>query len=191
MAASRPVKTLTALFAAMTLGAFVLMLLETAPVRPTAHLAVLAHPPAGAAVAVRDAAVRIETSRWRYAVVHAAPAGGRPPAGQCHFLVGPDGQGGWRVTATDFWRTQQPGGHISGYWRDASIGICLIGDFSTRPPAHGQFEALVDLVNTLQETCGISGDRVYLHRDLLAGSFSPGVAFPVRRFSARLLRPDR
>ena len=192
MAASRTVKTLSALFVAMTFGALVLMILETEPIRPTAQpLAVLGPPPAGAAQAVYETTTPLEAGRWRHVVVHASPHSSDPLARQCHFQVRPDGRGRWQVASTAFWRRQRRGGHIGGYWADSSIGVCLVGDFSRRPPTPEQFERLVDLVNTIQEVCRISADRVYLHRDLVAASSSPGVAFPDATFSARLLRPQR
>jgi len=191
MGGSRTVKTLTTLLVAMTLGALVLMFLETEPIRPTAQpLAVLSPPPAGAAQVVYDTTVPLQAIRWRYVVVHAAARSSDPIAAKCHFLISGDGRGGWSVLATDHWLRQRDGGHVGGFWRGSSVGICLEGDFSRRRPADGQFALLVDLVNTLQEICRVSADRIYLHSDLVARSSSPGAAFPAAEFSARLLRPQ-
>jgi hypothetical protein len=189
MAGSRTIKTLTALFVAMTMGSLALMILETDPIRPSASLAVLSPPPAGAANAIYEADVPLQPGRWGNVIVHAA---GRPTAEiarECHFLVIADGDRA-KVTATAHWRRQQDGHHVGGYWRRKSIGVCLIGDFSRRAPQRGQFDELVDLVNTLQEVCRIPAERVYLRSDLDARSTSPGRAFPAARFSARLLRPQ-
>ncbi len=190
MASSRTVKTLGALLIAMTLGALALMVLETEPIRPLAQpLAVVQPLPAGVGHLVYETTSELRPARWQHVVVHASPRADTPLARGCHFLVTADGGG--RVVATDLWRSQRPGGHIGGYWRKAGIGVCLIGDFSRRGPAGEQFESAVDLVNTLQETCRIPADRVYLQQDIVPGSGNPGRAFPARRFSARLLRPQR
>jgi hypothetical protein len=111
-------------------------------------------------------------------------------ARQCHFVVTPDGQGNWKVSSTEHWLQQRESEHIGGFWRDNSIGICLIGDFSRRAPMRGQLDCLVELTNSLQEVCKVSADRVYLHSDLDARSPSPGAAFPAAAFSDRLLRPQ-
>ncbi|HUT01245.1 MAG TPA: peptidoglycan recognition family protein [Phycisphaerae bacterium] len=192
MGGSRTVKTLMALLAAMTLGALALMVLETEPIRPTAQpLVVLSPRPVGAARVIFGTRVPVQAVQWRYIVVHASSGRRSRPARRCHFLVEGGAEGTWRVTATDAWLDQRAGGHIGGFWRDSSIGICVIGDFSRRRPERGQFASLVDLVNTLQEVCKISADRIYLHSDLVAGSSSPGAAFPAEEFSARLLHSQR
>jgi len=192
MGGSRTVKTLTALLVAMTLGALALMVLETDPIRPTAPpLAVLTPSPSGAARIIQETRVPLQAIKWRYVVVHASRSPMSETARKCHFLVEADGEDAWKITATDPWLDQREGGHIGGFWRDSSIGICLIGDFSRRRPVQGQFASLIDLVNALQEACRISADRVYLHSDLVARSSSPGAAFPAAEFSARLLPLQR
>jgi hypothetical protein len=189
MSRSRTIKTLTALFVAMTLGTLVLMVLDTEPISPMAQpLMVVSPPPAGAAKSVYETRRPLQRAKWRYIVVHASPHRAHPPAAACHFLVGADVGGNGKVVATEHWLRQREGGHIGGYWRRNSIGVCLIGDFSRRPPAKGQFRSLVELVNALQGICNVPADRVYLHRDLDARSGSPGAAFPVERFSGRLLQ---
>lgn len=192
MGGSRTVKTLALLLVAMTFGVLALIVLETDPVRPTVQpLAVLSPPPGQTGKVIYETRVPIQAIKWRYLVVHAAPTRTEPPARNCHFLldIGPDGT--WQASAMDAWMDQRESSHIGGFWRDHSIGICLIGDFSRRPPPAGQFDNLVALVNTLQEVCRIPADRVYLHSDLVAYSGSPGAAFPATSFSAKLLRPQR
>lgn len=186
------VRTLVSLFAAMIVGTLVLMVLETEPIRPTASpMWVLQPPPAGAAQIVYDTQSPLHVEKWRHLVVHAAPQPSSPLAQACHFLLAADADGEWQITATDHWLAQRAGGHIGDVWRDSSIGVCLIGDFSRRGPEARQLTALVDLVNTLQEVCRITADRVYLYSDLAPHSSSPGAAFPAGQFSARLLRPTR
>ena len=84
---------------------------------------------------------------------------------------------------------QEPGQHVEGVWKNSSVGVCLIGDFSRTPPKAGQFELLVQLVNALQETCRVPADHVYLLSDIDPRSPSPGAAFPAAKLSRRLLRP--
>ena len=192
MGGSRTVKTLTALFVSMTFGALVLMMMETPPISATAQpLAVLSPPPAGAAEVVYDTAAAISRGKWTYVVVHSAADRSSPVAQGCHFIVDRDDSGAWRVIATDNWRKQRDGQHITGHWQSHSVGVCIIGDFSTQEPDKGQFDCAVELVNALQEVCRIPADKVYLMSDLDARSTSPGLFFPAARFSARLLKQGR
>jgi len=192
MGGSRTVKTLTALFVSMTFGALALMMMETPPISATAQpLAVLSPPPTGAAEVVYDTAAAISRSQWTYVIVHSAADRSSPVAQGCHFIVDRDNTGAWRVIATDNWRKQQSGQHISGFWQPQSVGVCIIGDFSTQKPDKGQFDCLVELVNALQEVCRIPADKVYLMSDLDARSTSPGRFFPAAKFSARLLKQGR
>ncbi len=192
MGGSRTVKTLTALFVSMTFGALALMMMETPPISATAQpLAVLSPPPAGAAAVVYDTASAISRGKWTYVVVHSATDRSSPVAQGCHFIVDRDSNGVWRVIATDNWRSQQNGQHITGYWQPHSIGVCIIGDFSAQAPDKTQFDCTVELVNALQEVCRIPADKVYLMSDLYARSTSPGRFFPAAKFSARLLKQAR
>jgi len=189
MGGSRTVKTLTALFVSMTLGALALMMMETPPISVTAQpLAVLSPPPAGAAEVVYDTAAAISRGRWTCVVVHSAADRSSQVAQGCHFIVDRDNTGAWRVIATENWRKQQEGRHIAGYWQSVSVGVCIIGNFSAQKPDKGQFDRLVELVNALQEVCRIPGDKVYLTSQLDARSTSPGQYFPAATFSARLLK---
>jgi hypothetical protein len=190
MGGSRTVKTLAVLFVAMTLGALALMLLEPEPVRPTpAALEVLSSPPVGAAQLISQTLAPLQSDKWRSVFVHAARDESANPARECHFVVAPDGVGGWKISPTDHWMRQEPGRHVEGVWKNNSVGVCLIGDFSRTPPKAAQFELLVQLVNALQETCRVPADHVYLLSDIDPRSPSPGAAFPAAKLSARLLRP--
>jgi len=188
MFGSRTIKTLTALLVSMTLGALALMMLETAPVEPSAqHLAAVAAPAGQAGRIVWDTEVPVQAIKWRMIVVHSS-AGGAPGLGeQCHFIVAADGS----IQPTDLWRRQMPGNHVHVPGRDfnsMSIGICLVGDFSSQAPPKQQLAALADLTRSLQRTLQISADRVYLHSDLDVAGASPGAAFPARAFDHNLYR---
>jgi len=196
MHGSRTVKTLMTLFVAMTLGAAILMMLETAPILPPAQNPELAAAPgvaAGAGKVIYESEVPIQPLKWRNIIIHST-AGERPGIeNQCHFIIEPLARG-QNVRATALWKRQMSGHQIYVPWRDFnadSIGICLVGDFSRRPPAVRQFKTLVELVRALQRKIQhIPPDHVYLYRDLAGGS-SPGEAFAAGRFNSRLLKPSR
>ncbi|MCK4601914.1 MAG: N-acetylmuramoyl-L-alanine amidase [Phycisphaerae bacterium] len=202
MPRSRTIKTLAALVAAMTVGAFALTVMETAPIRPgIKDLAAVAASDQGPEGIVKQTDVEIQRVKWANIIVHSS-ASRRNIESQCHFVIAPRRPGSSQTesddqtvtVATNLWKRQAEGYHIyvPGYDFTAnSIGICLRGDFSHRRPAAATLDALVALVRVLQQECGISPDHVYLHSDLISGSNSPGRAFPARTFSASLLRPSR
>lgn len=180
MAGSRTIKTLTVLLAAMTVGAFSLMVLETAPIPPaSANLAALK----GGSVtlgAVEQTTVPLQTMIWRNIIVHTSGLERRDIARDCHFVI----EGG-EIKATDRWKRQTSGNHIyvPGFDYDAnSIGVCVIGDFSSRAPGNDQLQALATLVRALQQRLRITNDRVYTYRELVPSSASPGDAFPADFF---------
>lgn len=178
-------KVLATLVAAMTLGALLLMLMESDPPRPSENdLAVVR-------------ATMLEETRalspiWRRIVIHSSEGGQDPLPNLCHFIVrsSPDAEGRW-ITPTSLWRQQTPGRHIyvpgMDYNAD-SIGICLMGNFDVVPPSRGQLQALLHLVRQLQSACSISAENVYLRRQLHDQPPLPGNAFPVGTFERGLLR---
>jgi hypothetical protein len=191
MVASRTIRTLLALIAAMTVGSLALILMETAPVRPpVTHLAAVAGPTDDSVDVISRAAIRV--GKWRNIVVHTSVEG-LDPQSECHFIVRtqPSADGGY-AQATALWNRQVDGNHVfvPGYtWNSDSIGICLDGDFSRTAQSPRQFQSLMGLVRSLQQTCGITADRVYLNRDIDPRSASPGPAFPAELFNSNLLKP--
>jgi len=175
----------------MTAGAYLLMLMESAPIRPPARsLAALAASGAGAGKVVADTDVPLQPAKWRNIIVHAHEGEPAETSRRMHFVIRPGSSGTLVVEGTDLWKRQADGHHVYVPWRDFnadSIGICLIGRFSRRPPTDEQFQLLIDLVRTLQSTFRIPGDQVYLHSDLDGRSVSPGRAFPARTFTESLL----
>jgi len=179
----------------MIIGAVALILMETEPLHPTAApLAALTPEVQEAGAAVFDLADGVEFQRlkWRNIVIHSSAGGPANVHRRCHFLVRLEANGHAGAAATHLWKRQAEGRHTYIPGRDfgaISVGICLVGDFSGRPPSHAQYEALVALVRALQREFGVTPDHVYLHSDLVPNSASPGRAFPADDFSRRLLNP--
>jgi len=181
---TRTTKVLGALLVAMTVGALLLMAMESQPPRPSNEI--LASIRSSAAVGGV-----VASSRWRRIVVNSSLGGADTLPGRSHFVISakPDATG-WQVKPTNLWRQQRAGHHIYVAGRDFnsdSIGVCLIGDFSTNSPGSQQFEALLGLIRSLQLKCGIRAENIYLASELTA-SAKPGLAFPVGEFNSRLGR---
>lgn len=190
MPGSRTIKSLTALVASMTVGTLALMLLETAPIRPTddTSLAAVSTDSRRTGQQVFTTQVPLKTETWRNVVIHSTGHQGAGISEQSHFVISADGE---VCTATDLWRRQVSGSHIFApgrNWNADTIGITLEGDFMFDPPSEKQFEMLTALVRTLQQACDIPAGRVYLHGELVPRSRSPGEAFPAEQFNRRLLQ---
>ena len=68
-----------------------------------------------------------------------------------------------------------------------SIAICLVGDFTRRPPSSVQMAALASLVQQLRAYYHIPANRVIRHRDVPGKNTAcPGARFPWAAFAARL-----
>lgn len=198
MAGSRTIKSLTALVMAMTVGTFVLMFLELEadPLKaPPDHLAAASASRDDTREVVLRTQIPLQPMKWSNVIVHASPHADGLLARGCHFVVRPrpDATGRY-VIATDRWDRQADGRHafVAGYdYNRNSVGICLIGDFSSQPPGRDQFDAAVALVRQLRRQCGMSADHVYLARQLPLGEESSGKAFPVGLFEYLVRAPLR
>jgi len=195
MFAPRTVKTLTALFLAMTIGTLVLAMMAVDPIRPRGrHLAAVA------AAEESQLAVISRTdqtlAKWRSIVVHSSVEGAAV-AGNCHFLVDPEASirspDALCVRSSGHWLAQEPAAHVPGRgheWNDGSIGVCLVGDFSRQAPSDVQWQSLIKLVTDLQQQFRIPPSRVYLYRNIGGRGNSPGAAFPEKEFNDALLAVD-
>ena len=191
------IKTLTALVMAMTIGTFVLMILEwdAEPLQaPASRLAAVFAADKDFAQIIRPAEAPYQPLKWRNIVVHSAPSPDSLLARGCHFLVHPASGGrGAYVTATRRWDRQADGRHIraAGYdFNRSSIGVALIGEFSSQPPSRSQFDVVVALVRQLCRRGEISSDRVYV-ASVHLGKATPGRAFPAERFGRLVRAPSR
>jgi hypothetical protein len=196
MFGSRTIKTLAALLAAMTAGAISLMVLEKAPLSPVPMVApvVPATPDNIAEMVGNSKGVPLSTDQWHKIIIHTTGCDEiLDIAKRCHFVIRTrPGSDDCTIEATDLWLKQTPGRHVlvTGFDHNFdSIAVCMEGDFAQTPPTRAQFDALVKLVQTLQETFGIGPSKVYLHRDVDARSKSPGDAFPADKFTDSLSRP--
>ncbi len=195
---SRTIKTLAALLAALTVGTFVLLALETRPAQPGRLVPLTVLRPHNDAVLteVASAAVPVAPERWDNIVIHDSICDmAMNPTADCHFVIyGPaSGDLDGTVRATPRWRRQLRGNHIAvpGHDYDAvSIGICLEGDLVAEPPSAKQIETLTALTRALQRRLSIASERIYLHSDLSAVQ-CPGPRFPLGAFRDDLLGDQR
>ncbi|MEI7836119.1 MAG: peptidoglycan recognition family protein, partial [Planctomycetota bacterium] len=188
---SRAIRTLVFLAAAMFLGAVLLLMMNTAPIRMETPPAVSAETaPQYHQLVLDQLAIPLEVEKWRHVIVgsHLAEAGGVWQ--QSHFVIETDSAGRVQTRSTPLWRSQQAGRHsnVPGHDYNAdAISISLAGDFDMTPPTQEQMNALVGLVRELQTTCNINQDRVYLYRELTS-SPHPGEKFIARDFHSQVLR---
>jgi hypothetical protein len=197
MVRSGTIKTLAALIAAMTLGTWALIWMETAPARPNVPLPLQAANSTAAnpyLLLVRQTEVPLQYIKWQNIVIHDAGRDGSQVARGCHFIVGSEDRlGDGVVRPTGLWLRQDDGKHITvpGFsYNLNSIGICVLFDGSSGAPTPKQSAALVGLVQALQATCQVPADHVYLHGELSQVD-CPGPFFPTETFRQRLLPSTR
>ncbi len=130
--------------------------------------------------------------QWRYIVIHHSASDGGSEAA---FDVTHKGLG-WRGVGYDFvigngngspdglvevtfrWEEQQDGAHAGvAEFNRYGIGICLVGNFDQTYPTARQMEALVGLINYLQERCQIPTANIMGHRHVKS-TRCPGANFP-------------
>jgi N-acetylmuramoyl-L-alanine amidase len=92
------------------------------------------------------------------------------------------------VEVTFRWEQQIDGAHANHpEYNKYGIGICVVGDFNVNYPSPAQIDALVGLLNYLQERCRIPTDHVLGHRHVRTGSTDcPGKRFPWYEVISRL-----
>lgn len=100
-----------------------------------------------------------------------------------HFVID-NGNGGadGRVEVGPRWTAQKWGAHCGGTpdneYNTHGIGICLVGDFSSRLPSPAQLESLNRLVAYLSSTCNIPSENIIGHCDAPGTRTEcPGLAF--------------
>jgi N-acetyl-anhydromuramyl-L-alanine amidase AmpD len=92
------------------------------------------------------------------------------------------------VEVTFRWKEQIPGAHVGGTpnnWANVNgIGVCLVGDFSKRPPSRKQMASLTKLVRFLQKRYRVPTSRIYTHKNTPDAhpTDCPGKYFPMQQF---------
>jgi len=133
--------------------------------------------------------------KWRYIVIHhSATAAGSEAAFHRHhrdvngwdgigydFVIG-NGNGArdGLVEVTYRWEKQLVGAHAgSKRYNEQGIGICVVGDLEKGHMSAKQLEALVGLVNYLQQRCKIPTANIVGHSMVRPrGTICPGRNFP-------------
>ncbi|MCY2931329.1 MAG: peptidoglycan recognition family protein [Planctomycetota bacterium] len=191
---SRAIRTLAFLAAAMFLGAVLLLMMNTAPIRVETPAALSSEPlPPYHQLVLDHLAIPLQVEKWRHIVVgsHLPEAAGVWQ--QSHFVIETDARGQVQVRPTPLWRSQQAGrySNVPGHDYNADgIGISLAGDFDLHAPTEAQMDALAGLVRELQTICNINHDRVYLYREL-TNTPRPGAKFQAHDFHTLVLSLGR
>jgi hypothetical protein len=193
MASSRTFKTLTALLAAMTVGAFALIVMGTAPHTPALPLAAVnTVVENGPTRVICETDTVLRTSNWRNVVVHLTSSLDSATISEAHFVIVPaaDGSDDVLLKNTPLWRAQKSGTQVYSLgdsFNDETIGVVLVGDFTNGKPSQEQFDRLMHLVRSLQRHFHVGADRVYLPNDI-DPRFETPVSFPAKAFHHHLLR---
>lgn len=183
MAGSRTIKTLTALLASMTVGAFALMLLASDPIiPPNSNLAAGFAPRdddkySSPAVRVLRENLAVPLRSWSGVVVHSSVGEKSDIAQRVHFVIDQDTSGRAIVTATNLWARQVDGRHVyvaGADWDAETIGIVVVGDLSKNAPSAAQTAELKRLLQAIRAQFGIDDAHICCHSQL--GSQNPNCA---------------
>lgn len=109
------------------------------------------------------------------------------------FVIGNGTDSGdGQVEVTFRWQQQKTGAHCggtAGNWANRqAVGICLVGNFNSRPPTNRQMQSLVKLIGFLQKRYNIPSDRIFGHRTTPGAQETdcPGKMFPMLRLKSML-----
>jgi N-acetylmuramoyl-L-alanine amidase len=107
-----------------------------------------------------------------------------------HFVIGNGrGAGDGQVQVGSRWMKQKHGAHCKtpgNYYNDHGIGICLVGDFTSRGPTARQLASLRQLVEFLCDRCKIPAQGITSHRSVTKKTVCPGKHFPLNAFRRSL-----
>ena len=152
------IKTLALLVASLSVGTFVLRVMETDPARPAGALDLRASEKALPGVdlaALGQTDVPLQRIKWRNIVIHDAAVQASRTVQGCHFVIGDARRfGDGVVQSTQRWRRQSDGDHIRvpGYDFNAnSVGICVLCDSRLARPSDRQFDA--DIATMVKPAC--------------------------------------
>lgn len=147
---------------------------------------------------------RVNTSRWRYIVIHHSGVDLGNMASMeryhrdtrhmenglaYHFVIG-NGKGmeDGEIGVSRRWTEQLDGGHVaSDSMNHIALGICLVGNFDETLPTRRQMDSLKVLVRTLMARCKISRKSVKSHQEInIRPTRCPGSRFPMASFMKSL-----
>jgi N-acetyl-anhydromuramyl-L-alanine amidase AmpD len=120
---------------------------------------------------------------WKHIVIHHTATPSATPRGidrfhreqrrmengmAYHFLIGNGrGMGDGEVYIGNRWKKQIQGGHLaSEHLNKSSIGICLVGNFESKPPTARQMKSLEALIRKLRQQTGLPAAAVTTHRSI-------------------------
>lgn len=150
------------------------------------------------------AAIRPESSRWKYIVAHHSAikngnaksydkyhrSRGMQNGLAYHFVIGNGiDSGNGEIEIGNRWKNQIDGGHVrSALYNQYGIGICLVGNFMETRPTSRQIAAFTDLVSYLALDVMRGEYKFTVHKEVDQNhTVCPGKFFPVaamhRRFN--------
>jgi len=120
---------------------------------------------------------------WRHIVIHHTATPSATPRGidrfhreqrhmengmAYHFLIGNGrGMGDGEIYIGERWKKQIQGGHLASEQLNmSSIGICLVGNFESKPPTERQMKSLEALIRKLRQQTGLTVAAVTTHRSI-------------------------
>lgn len=163
----------------------------------------LPDPVLGSAVEKAIASAKVRKGRWRYIVLHHSGTASGTLKGMdeyhrtrrrmenglaYHFVIGNgDGMADGAVGVGRRWTEQINGGHLaSESLNEIAIGICLVGNFDSKPPTKKQLAALGALLQALRARCGLPATAVRTHQQINpVYTRCPGRHFPTADFAPR------
>ncbi len=174
--------------------------------RPAAAAPATSDPRHRLPVAIRAAidSAKVDRGRWKNIVIHHSGTSVGSGKGMdryhreerhmenglaYHFVIG-NGRGmtDGSIFVGRRWNEQLDGGHVASQeLNHISIGICLVGDFESRPPTRRQMESLEALVRALMQRTGLSYTAFTTHRLIHPRhTLCPGKHFPTEHFRQSL-----
>jgi N-acetyl-anhydromuramyl-L-alanine amidase AmpD len=120
---------------------------------------------------------------WKHIVIHHTATPAATPRGidrfhreqrhmengmAYHFLIGNGhGMGDGEIYIGERWKKQIQGGHLASEQLNmSSIGICLVGNFESKPPTDKQMKSLEALLRKLRQQTGLTVASVTTHRSI-------------------------
>lgn len=120
---------------------------------------------------------------WKHIVIHHTATPSATPRGidrfhreqrhmengmAYHFLIGNGrGMGDGEIYIGERWKRQIQGGHLASEQLNlSSIGICLVGNFESKPPTERQMKSLEALIRKLRQQTGLAMAAVTTHRSI-------------------------